>query len=83
MALRWQQAEGRRHALDSPKEPEPEVPFTALCGQTVSPGQGDFVALGGLWLDPTCWLCDRVWRERADFPDNEIPELPTWAKDNP
>lgn len=71
--LRWQQAAGLRHALDAPFTPGPGEMFRSLCGAEVTPGKHDFVALGGKWLDPTCWDCDRVWREMANFPVDEFP----------
>jgi hypothetical protein len=70
--LRWQQAEGKRHALDSALPPGPDEPFRALCGATVTPGRSDFAALGGRWFDPTCWDCDGVWREIKDWPQIEV-----------
>jgi hypothetical protein len=73
--LRWQQAESRRHALDAPFMPRPGEMFRALCGAEVTPGKDDFVALGGKWLDATCWDCERVWREIENFPADEFPPL--------
>ncbi|WP_020668745.1 zinc finger protein [Amycolatopsis nigrescens] len=60
--LRWQQAGGRRHALDG-LVPGPGGEFRALCGAEVTVRASDLHALGGLWFDPTCWDCDRIWRE--------------------
>ncbi|WP_116040711.1 zinc finger protein [Amycolatopsis palatopharyngis] len=77
MTLRWQQAEGRRHALDIDPytRPRPGEQFRALCGDEVTPQRQDFHELGGKWLDPTCPLCDHVWREIEHFPANEIPAV--------
>lgn len=76
--LKWQQAEGQRHALDVDpcSMPRPDEPFRALCGALVTPEREDFVEPAGKWLDPTCWDCDRVWREMAHFPAGEIPARP-------
>jgi hypothetical protein len=74
--LRWQQAEGRRHALDGEGQPQPGVEFWTLCGVQVTPERADCHSHGGKWLDPTCELCDHTWREMAHFPPNEIPALP-------
>lgn len=63
--LRWQQAGGKRHALDAPFAPRPGEEFRALCGAIATPARRDFVELGGKWLDGTCWDCDAVWREMA------------------
>ncbi|WP_342768559.1 zinc finger protein [Amycolatopsis palatopharyngis] len=42
MTLRWQQAEGKRHALDiNSGHPQPGVEFRALCGAEVTPKRGD------------------------------------------
>ena len=74
MTLRWQQAEGKRHALDiNSGHPQPGVEFRALCGAAVTPKRGDCHELGGKWLDPTCWDCDRVWREIEHFPKLVAP----------
>ena len=64
--LRWAQAGGRRHARivlgeDENRDPEPGTAFKALCGETVTPARGDIIALGGLWLDPTCLGCETAW----------------------
>lgn len=63
--LRWQQAEGKRHAFDVSRElpPRPGCEFRALCGAVITPQRRDFVELGGKWLDETCWDCDHVWRQ--------------------
>jgi hypothetical protein len=61
--LRWQQAEGRRHALDG-RPPNEGGAFEALCGTTVTVRRGDIPDLGGRWFDPTCWECDGAWRAR-------------------
>lgn len=70
--MRWQQAEGKRHALDAPFAPRPGEAFRAICGATVTPGKRDFVELGGKWLDGTCWDCDAVWREIAGMAPNPL-----------
>jgi hypothetical protein len=61
--LRWQQAEGKRHAvkLVNKLPPVPDVPFHSLCGIDVTPRRNDFVELGGHWLDPTCPECEVAW----------------------
>lgn len=75
--LRWQQAEGRRHAYNTEKAaPHPGISFPALCGAEVIPRERDFIQLAGWWHDPTCWSCDREWRILADFPSHDIPPLP-------
>lgn len=76
MTLRWQQAEGKRHALDSDPytAPSPGEPFRALCGADVTPKRLDFHEFGGRWLDRTCWKCDGVWRDMEN-----IPQIPTEA----
>jgi hypothetical protein len=51
--LRWQQAEGRRHALDG-RPPNEGGAFDALCGKTVTVQRRDIPDLGGRWFDPTC-----------------------------
>lgn len=66
--FRWQPAEGRRHATRQPL-PRPGVAFTTLCGLNVTPQDQDFVELGGNWLDPTCWDCDKAWRRHEAIPD--------------
>jgi hypothetical protein len=70
--LRWQQAEGRRHALDGEGQPQPGVEFWTLCGVQVTPKRSDCHECGGKWLDPTCWKCDGVWRDME-----HIPRIPT------
>lgn len=62
--LRWQQAQGRRHAVDSVFPLRPEETFEALCGQVVTTARRDFNELAGSCTDPTCWDCDEVWRGR-------------------
>lgn len=61
--LRWQQAEGQRHALDG-LPPHPGELFRTLCGAEVTPQRDDIVLLGAKCIDPTCAECDRVWRNR-------------------
>jgi len=58
--LRWQQAEGRRHALDGPTPAEGKS-FVALCGNQVVVRREDVLDLGGHWFDPTCLLCENAW----------------------
>jgi hypothetical protein len=63
--LRWQQAEGQRHALrlaSASENPQVDVPFDALCGETVTPRRRDLPSLGGHWFDTTCSGCDGAWR---------------------
>lgn len=62
--LRWQQAQGKRHAVDTALPLRPEESFEALCGEVVTTAEHDFPCLGGLCLDPTCWDCDAIWRKR-------------------
>ena len=72
----WQQADGRRHAYDTDTDagrPATGQPFTTLCGVAVTPRTQDMAP--GMWFDPTCWRCDRVWRVREGFPPEEIPAL--------
>ena len=66
--LRWQQAEGKRHALAAKLAPRPGESFRALCGEEVVVQRADVVALGGHWLDGTCWDCYAVWRKRENIP---------------
>ncbi|WP_298181421.1 zinc finger protein [Saccharomonospora sp.] len=67
----WQQAGGLRHAYDTQRDiPAPERELAALCGQVVTPTVDDIT---GLWLDRTCWACDREIRVRLRFPADEIP----------
>jgi len=61
--LRWQQAAGRRHALDG-LPPHPGQTFRTLCGVDVTPERSDIVLLGARCIDPTCDNCERVWRHR-------------------
>lgn len=61
--LRWQQAEGRRHALDG-RAPGAGEAFTALCGTDVTVEREDIPDLGGHWFDPTCLDCETVWLAR-------------------
>ncbi|MEC3982242.1 zinc finger protein [Amycolatopsis sp. H20-H5] len=63
--LRWQQAEGKRHALDGPFAPRPEETFHALCGDDVTVARHDVTQLGGRWFDPTCLPCEVVWLSRS------------------
>ncbi|MFB9929947.1 zinc finger protein [Amycolatopsis halotolerans] len=59
--FRWQQAEGKRHALDGPFAPRPGETFTALCGAEVTVARRDVPQLGGHWFDPTCAECAEEW----------------------
>ncbi len=63
--LRWQQAEGKRHALDGPFPPRPEEQFVALCGEEVTVAVKDVPQLGGNWFDPTCAGCESAWLARC------------------
>ncbi|WP_326837773.1 zinc finger protein [Amycolatopsis rhabdoformis] len=63
--LRWQQAEGKRHALEGPFAPRPEESFVALCGVEVTVAAGDVPQLGGNWFDPTCGVCSSKWLSRT------------------
>ncbi len=73
----WQQAEGRRHAYDTTRNPPPRPgeSFTALCGQTVAPAPEDMIA--GLWLDPTCHDCELQLAARAGWSRSELDRLRT------
>jgi hypothetical protein len=61
--LRWQQAEGRRHALEG-RAPAEGGAFTALCGTDVTVERDDILELGGHWFDPTCLTCENAWLAR-------------------
>lgn len=64
LVLRWQQANGRRHALRQPRWAAPleaEHEFTALCGETVTTAPGDVHPHDAPWLDETCWGCKDAW----------------------
>ncbi|MFI5610568.1 zinc finger protein [Amycolatopsis sp. FDAARGOS 1241] len=63
--LRWQQAEGKRHALEGPFAPRPEESFVALCGVEVTVTVTDVPELGGNWFDPTCVRCSTTWLSRT------------------
>ncbi|MBB4689724.1 zinc finger protein [Amycolatopsis jiangsuensis] len=63
--FRWQQAEGKRHALEGPFPPRPDETFVALCGAEVTVARGDVPQLGGHWFDPTCAECNAVWLSRT------------------
>lgn len=65
--LRWQQAQGKRHALDG-LPPRPGESFETLCGQVVDVVRADIPELGGQWLAWTCRECDAVWRRRENIP---------------
>ncbi|WP_033290609.1 zinc finger protein [Amycolatopsis jejuensis] len=64
--FKWQQAEGKRHALEGPFAPRPEETFTALCGAEVTVARSDVPQLGGHWFDPTCPECAAEWLRRAE-----------------
>ena len=64
--FRWQQAEGKRHALDGPFAPRPGETFTALCGAEVTVARQDIPQLGGHWFDPTCSDCAQEWLRRQE-----------------
>jgi hypothetical protein len=63
--LRWQQAEGKRHALDGSFPPRPEETFVSLCGEEVTVAVRDVPQLGGHWFDPTCGGCRAAWLARC------------------
>ncbi|MEV0066608.1 MULTISPECIES: zinc finger protein [unclassified Amycolatopsis] len=63
--LRWQQAEGKRHAHEGPFAPRPEESFVALCGVEVTVARADVPQLGGNWFDPTCAVCSSAWLSRT------------------
>ncbi len=63
--LRWQQAEGKRHALEGPFAPRPEETFTTLCGVEVTVAVSDVPQLGGRWFDSTCLSCRAEWLGRT------------------
>ncbi|EHR60600.1 zinc finger protein [Saccharomonospora cyanea] len=71
----WQQAEGRRHAYDTARNPSPRAgeSFTALCGQTVAPAPEDMIA--GLWLAPTCHACEFQLAARVGWSRSELHRL--------
>lgn len=60
--LRWQQAEGFRHALDG-LQPYPDQTIQTLCGTEVTVRRTDFPRIGKC-IGPTCLDCERIWRER-------------------
>lgn len=62
--LRWQQAEGKRHAFFGAFTPRPDEQFVALCGEEVTVAVSDVRQLGGLWFDPTCAECQAAWLAR-------------------
>jgi hypothetical protein len=59
--LRWQQAEGARHARVDSGALCVEHPFETLCGLHPVPQRCDLIELGGTWLAPTCLACETVW----------------------
>jgi hypothetical protein len=61
VVFRWQQAEGKRHALVGAFAPRPEESFVALCGEEVTVAREDVPQLGGHWFDPTCGGCASTW----------------------
>ncbi|OZM72581.1 hypothetical protein CFN78_13110 [Amycolatopsis antarctica] len=62
--LRWQQAEGLRHALLG-RPPTEGGSFVSLCGKELTVARGDIPELGGRWFDPTCTGCEREWLTRV------------------
>lgn len=64
--LRWQQAEGLRHAIDG-LQPYPDQTIQTLCGREVTVRRNDFPRIGKC-IDPTCSACERVWRARIGEP---------------
>lgn len=73
----WQQADGRRHAYDTQTNTGARSgqPFTALCGETVTPKteRGDLTA--GLWFDPECRDCVVRLAAALGWTDNEIAQM--------
>jgi hypothetical protein len=60
--LRWQQAEGRRHAYNARQTcVVPWKSFTTLCGIEATPLPKDIISLGGHWFDGTCMTCEAAW----------------------
>jgi hypothetical protein len=71
---RWQQAEGKVHAVDSPAAPHLGETFRTLCGATVTTGPQDYGYIGNQWPRPTCWDCESVWREIDHLPPLEVAQ---------
>lgn len=60
---RWQNAEGKRHAVDALYLPAPGDSFTALCGAVLTTDRGDYPQFAGKSLFPTCLECHLAWCE--------------------
>lgn len=80
----WQQADGKRHVYDTQTTPPARdgKPFTALCGDTVTPRTeaGDMTA--GLWFDGECPVCTVVLAKALGWPVRELADLAhrfTWS----
>ncbi len=72
----WQQADGKRHVYDTVRHRvQAGCPFTALCGETVTPQieRGDLTA--GLWFDGECPVCTVVLAKALGWPVREIFDL--------
>ena len=73
--LRWQQAEGFRHAVllvSQLDRPQVDRPFSTLCGKVVTPRGGDMHETGGRWLDPSCVACAAAWLESSVTATGEV-----------
>src|SRR5690606_42067684 len=65
----WQQADGNRHVYDTARHRvQAGRPFTALCGETVTPQteRGDLTA--GLWFDGECRVCTSALAKALGWP---------------
>ncbi|ACU97073.1 zinc finger protein [Saccharomonospora viridis] len=72
----WQQADGKRHVYDTARHRvQAGRPFTALCGETVTPQteRGDLTA--GLWFDGECPVCTIALAKALGWPVREISDL--------
>ena len=73
----WQQADGRRHAYDTQTTPPARdgQPFTALCGDTVTPRVAAGDVTTGLWFDPECQVCTITLAHAQRWPIHELVQL--------
>lgn len=84
--LRWQQAEGEKHAYQAllGMVLPVRVAFRTLCGKDVIPEKPDFPELGGLALNPTCLTCESIWIRKAELgevaPTGELTPQKVWSK---
>lgn len=58
---RWQNANGKRHALEALYQPPPGETFRALCGAVLTTAVEDYPQFVGKRLFPTCVECHRAW----------------------